>query len=182
MEIKEAIIHNVRYQVNKILGSGKSAVVYLATDTTHNRLVALKTIEVRQNDPVQLKMVENEIKCLQLLQKYCESHVLCYIDSGFIIEGKDKTYYVIVSKFLEDYITWKEFKSLNKNIKEATKNIRNATQFIAELNIFHGDLHDENIMIHPEKLEVRIIDFGHCQLNLDAKKYNYDVKKLESYL
>jgi serine/threonine protein kinase len=153
----------VNYKTNKILGEGKNAIIYLATDITNNRLVAMKAIEV-QEDPIQIDFVKNEIACLKRLQEQCSKYVLCYIDSDIVtLKENDMSYYIIITKFLEDYITWKEFKKKYKtNVKDK---IKQALEFIHSKNIYHGDLHDDNIMIHPETLDVRIIDFGYCRLD-----------------
>jgi len=185
-EIPEVTIHKVHYQTNKVIGQGKNATIYLATDTTNHRLVALKAIEL-EDDVVQADFIRRELECLTLLETFCQQYVLCYIDSDVVtIKSEDEygttktKYYIIITKFLEDYITWKEFKKkYPEKTKEVKKNIKIAIEFIHNKKVYHGDLHDENIMIHPETLDVRIIDFGYCQINPKQNLYPYDYENIK---
>jgi serine/threonine protein kinase len=186
LEIPEVTIHKVHYKTNKILGSGLNALIYLATDTTHNRLIALKAIEFIKDDPAQVDLVERELKCLQRLQKNCDEFVLCYIDSDLVTikqeDGSVKNYYIIITKFLENYITWNIFKKkYPEHRKEAAKNLKLAFQHIHDQKIYHGDIHDDNIMVDPETLNVKVIDFGYCKVDPDPIFYEYDLSNLESY-
>ena len=149
----------------------------------------MKVIEI-QDDDEHIELVNNELKCLKRLQDHCEKYVLCYIDSDVSkikIEDEDEIietlYYVIITKFLENYISWKQFKINHPDKKSrAIKKIRKAIQHIHSQGIYHGDLHDDNILIHPETLDVRIIDFGFCMIDADPKLYENDIANFEWHL
>lgn len=190
-EITEVTIHKVHYKTNKIIGQGKNGTVYLATDTTNNRLVALKVIEI-DDDKEHIQRIENEMKCLKRLQEHCGQYVLCYIDSDVITINQEydddvieTNYYVIVTQFLENYITWSQFnkKYQDKNLRDQVKKkIREAIEYIHNKNIYHGDIHYDNVLIHPDTFDVRIIDFGYCKLEPQPKFYQIDKSNLEWHI
>jgi len=188
-DVQEVTIHKVHYKINSIIGIGMNGSVFLATDTTNNRLVAMKWIEV-QDDLEHVKEIENELECLRRLQKHCNQYILCYIDSDIVtIEeniNDDKTiytnYYVIITKFLEGYITWKLFKKKyperSKERKEALENIQQGLRSIHGKKIAHGDVHSENVLIHPETLDIRWIDFGRCIIDPSPSILEQDLENL----
>jgi serine/threonine protein kinase len=184
-EVKEITIHKIHYKINSIIGIGMNGSVFLATDTTNNRLVAMKWIEV-EDDMEHVKEIENELECLRRLQKNCDQYVLCYIDSDIVSIEEDiddnifTNYYVIITKFLEGYITWKSFKKKylegSKERKRALENIEEGLRTIHEKKIAHGDVHSENVLIHPDTLDIRWIDFGACQIDPTPSMLRQDLE------
>ena len=60
---------------------------------------------------------------------------------------------------LFDYIAWKG--NLNEKVsRKIFVQILNAIMLYAEEGILHGDLKEENVLIHRENLSVKLIDFG----------------------
>jgi serine/threonine protein kinase len=183
IELKELTINSIFYKINNIIGSGMFGIVYLATDIINNRLVAIKVIDI--NDDSHIQQIKTELKCLKRLQKYCDKYVLCYIDSDIIDNSDDDDIdikYVIVTKFLENYITLKSFKKYyTKNStqrKLIEQNIKDGLKYIHQYKILHGDPHDENILIHPETFDIRFIDFGYCQIDPPESYYEDDFENL----
>jgi serine/threonine protein kinase len=176
-EIDEIEIHKTKYKMVKLIGKGQYGVVFLAVDTTHNQMVAIKMIEVY--DP---RKIETEIECLKKLQTFCKEYILCYIDSALMglsedFDGEiiDTDYFVIVTKFLENYISWTLFKKkYSKDKQMVQEKIKEALKFIHQQKISHGDIHGDNILVHPETLDVRFIDFGQCTLKPESFRYKQD--------
>jgi serine/threonine protein kinase len=187
-EMENVTIHGIDYKMNNILGSGAFGTVYLATDITNNRLVAIKVIKIKEEE--QIENIERELECLKRLEKYCNKYVLCYIDSDFIqikhkFQNKEYTEdkYIIVTKFLENYISMKLFKKKHpkdsKERMEVATNIRDGLKHIHEQKITHGDIHDENVLVHVGTLDIRFIDFGFCKISPMEKYYKNDISTME---
>ena len=191
-EVEDISMHGIKYKFVKVVGKGKNGVVYLAVDTKNNQMVAVKLIET-YDDENKIKMIKNEMECLKKLQTSCKEFILCYLDSGLISITEDfddekieTDYYVIITKFLENYISWKLFKKKypkgTAQHQEVDKKIREGLKHIHRQKISHGDLHHENILVHPETLDIRFIDFGQCEIDPVSTKYNQDEKDIEFML
>lgn len=48
----------------------------------------------------------------------------------------------------------------DKDVKKIMLQILDAVNYLHEKNIIHGDFNIENVLINPENLEIKIIDFG----------------------
>jgi serine/threonine protein kinase len=145
-----------KYKISKLLDCGEFSCVFLALDENNN-WVALKVTD-------NINKLE-EIECLLKLRGLCGENILCYIES-FNIYFLDKDWLVIVTEFLSGYIslnTYLKSNTLTKNKKiTIMKNIVKIINFIHKFGILHNDLNKENIMIDPNTLNIKIIDFGNC--------------------
>ncbi|HUL49361.1 MAG TPA: serine/threonine-protein kinase, partial [Gemmatimonadales bacterium] len=79
-----------RYTLERELGRGGNAVVYLAHDVKHNRPVAIKVISPGLAQGVRTERFLREI---QIAAKLTHPHILTLIDSGEA--GNDLLYYVM---------------------------------------------------------------------------------------
>ncbi len=122
---------------------------------------------------------EKEVKCLREVYQVCkDAGILCYKDSFVSLPSKlfKEPQFVIVTPFLENYIPLQEYiliktkkqgeykyKSIPRNVAEKIyADVIYAKNAMTDLCIHHGDLHLKNIMIHPETLDIKIIDLGRC--------------------
>ncbi len=162
------------YKMIKFIDEGISGSVYLYIDNM-NILYALKFTN---------EDISNEIECLEKINNICDDYFLCYI-TWFVYDK----YNVIITKFLEGYITLNEYMGqFNKDDfedyqrKEIYENIKdqllNGINILHSIDIVHGDIHDENILIDPENIEIRYIDFGKCK-NINK---NNDIYRLNIIL
>jgi serine/threonine protein kinase len=166
------------YKMIKFIDEGISGSVYLYIDNM-NILYAIKFTK---------EDINNEIDCLEKINDICDEYFLCYVTS-FVYDE----YNVIVTKFLEGYITLNEYMGqFNKDDydeyerEEIYENIKdqllNGINMLHNINIIHGDIHDENILIDPETIELRYIDFGKCSKCNKHIDKNIDISRLNIIL
>lgn len=160
------------FLIIKLLGNGVEGSVYLGL-SQNNELYALKIIDllkICKNDDI-----ENEITCLKTL--YSKQHILYYID-----DFKYQNYYVIVTEFLEGYISLYEFiENSNKNFfDKIKKQIIKTIKSIHNQGYIHGDIGAFNILIHPETLNIKLIDFGRCKFTKNKKLQERDLSRIQS--
>ena len=74
---------------------------------------------------------------------------------------------------LFDYITAEG--NLNEKVsRKIFVQILNAIMLCTEEGILHGDLKDENVLIHRENLSVKVIDFGSSSLFTEGFYTHYE--------
>jgi serine/threonine protein kinase len=121
-------------------------------------------LNIRNFDYVVVKSFDNkedfirERNCLQKISNICY-HFTCLIDSF-----KYENLYYIVTNYLREYITLFDYFSnySRQKQRDIAAKIERLIKEMHENNVSHQDLHSKNIMIHPETLDVKIIDFGEC--------------------
>lgn len=137
------------------------------------KLYALKILKNKYIDNYE-DIIKNESNILEKLKKDCKlNNVLCYNH----YQKKDGKHY-IVTEYLEDYIELLDFISdENAELKTDTNYAKIINKLCKGLitihnnGIAHRDIKPENIMINPETLEIKYIDFG---LSCDIDNLNSD--------
>ena len=149
------------YLILRKLGKGKTGDVYLALNMDNIfEFVSIKVF-------VSKDQFEKELKCLQKIKAFCGSYV-CLID---FFEWNSR--YYIVSNYLKGYVPLYEYLAIIRKDQNEAK-VKNTIDFVNkqiydlivnlhEHGLAHNDLHTNNIMIDPETLDVKFIDFGECQ-------------------
>lgn len=164
--------------LDRLLGQGSNASVYLATNKNDRKKYAVKIFEF-DFDPdnkelikTQINTIESEINLLNYLKSNgCLPFVLCIKDSfsDMRIENGINIYtYGIVTEYLEDYIELTDYLAklhINQEDKDAIllkiiSNICEGLYKLHNLNIAHRDIKSQNIMINPYTLEIKFIDIG----------------------
>ncbi len=143
-----------RYIVQRELGTGGMATVYLARDVRHERNVAVKVLRADLASVIGADRFLAEIKTTAHLQ---HPHILGLIDSG---EVAGTVFYVM--PFVQG-------ESLRERLRRETQlpiadAIRIATQVASALDyahrhgVIHRDIKPENILLHDE--QALVADFG----------------------
>jgi serine/threonine protein kinase len=120
----------------------------------------------------------SEVNCLVDVKNICNQvDILCF-EEAFIVHHNGRTEFVIVTPFLEGYISLSEFIKNKKydlspdgalSIYGKIAKVKNA---MTKLCLNHSDLHKENIMIDPNTNDVKVIDLGLCKTpEEEQKKY-----------
>ncbi|MDX1393824.1 MAG: protein kinase [Gemmatimonadota bacterium] len=143
-----------RYEIERELGSGGMATVYLAHDLRHDRQVALKVMHPGLAAMVGPDRFLNEIKVTGNLQ---HPNILALYDSG---EAAGTVFYVmpyIAGESLRQVLDRERQLSVDDTV-ELVKGIASALDFAHEQGVIHRDIKPENILLQGGKPIVA--DFG----------------------
>jgi serine/threonine protein kinase len=143
-----------RYQIEREIGSGGMATVFLAQDLKHGRQVAVKALRCELAAAIGPQRFLNEIRITANLH---HPHIVPLFDSG-VADGFP--YYVM--PFVEG-------ESLRRKLDregclpigealEIAVTIAKALAYAHEQNVVHRDIKPENILLH--RGEVLVADFG----------------------
>src|SRR5438093_12831033 len=143
-----------RYAIERELGAGGMAVVYLARDVKHDREVGLKVLRPELMAVLGAERFLNEIKVTANLQ---HPHILPLHDSG---EADVLVFYVmpyIEGESLRDKLTREKQLDIAEAI-EITKAIASALDYAHRHGVIHRDIKPENVLMHDGQPVVA--DFG----------------------
>lgn len=166
-----------RYQIDTLLGSGRSGAVYCARDMHLERLVGLKFLTLNAADDdasIAIKRFELEAKALHLLD---HPNIVKVFRYGVF---KGETPYLAL-EFIEGQSLRQELDTKGKingnDLLAIAKCICSAMDYAHQQNIIHRDLKPENIILlrkskqcstdkEENTLEVlaKVVDFGLCKL------------------
>jgi serine/threonine-protein kinase len=143
-----------RYQIERRLGEGGMATVYLAEDLKHQRKVALKVLRPELAAVLGAERFVQEITTTANLQ---HPHILPLFDSG---EADGFLYYVM--PFVDgETLREKLNREIQLGIDEAVKiatDVADALHYAHGNNVIHRDIKPENILLHDGR--PMVADFG----------------------
>ena len=143
-----------RYRVERELGAGGTATVYLAEDLKHHRKVAIKVLRA------QLSAVlghERFLKEIELTANLTHPHILPLLDSG---EAGGRLYYVMPymsGESLRDRLMRQRQLPVDEAVSLAAQ-IAAALDYAHRQGVIHRDIKPENILLHDDQASVA--DFG----------------------
>jgi serine/threonine-protein kinase len=143
-----------RYQVERELGHGGMATVYLAHDVRHDRFVALKVLRSELSAIVGAERFLHEIRTTAHLQ---HPHILPLHDSG---EVNGTVFYVmpfVEGESLRDRLTRERQLPVEEALRIAGE-VADALQYAHDQGVIHRDIKPENILIHGG--HALVADFG----------------------
>ena len=143
-----------RYSIEKEIGSGGMATVYLARDLKHDREVALKVLRSDLSAVIGTERFLSEVRITARLD---HPHILTLIDSG---EASGILYYVLPYVRGES-LRAKLEREKQLSIDEAlsiTKQVASALDYAHSHGVVHRDIKPENILLHEG--EAVLADFG----------------------
>ena len=143
-----------RYRIERQLGAGGMATVYLATDLKHDREVALKVLRPELGAVLGVERFLAEIKITARLD---HPHILTLIDSG--AEG-GFLYYVLPlvrGESLRDKLNREQQLGLEEALA-ITKQVASALDYAHRHGVVHRDIKPENILLLEG--EAMLADFG----------------------
>src|SRR5919198_4887977 len=143
-----------RYRLERELGAGGMATVYLAQDLKHDRKVAIKVLRPELAAVIGAERFLREIKTIATLQ---HPHILGLIDSG---EVNGTAYYVmpfVEGESLRDRLNRERQLPINDAVRLA-KEVAAALDYAHRHGVIHRDIKPENIMLHDGS--ALVADFG----------------------
>ncbi len=143
-----------RYRLERELGRGGMATVYLAQDLKHDRLVAIKVLRPELAPVLGPDRFLREIKLTAQLN---HPHILPLLDSG---EAGDFLYYVmpyVEGESLRDRLNREKQLPIEDALR-ITREVADALDYAHAHNLVHRDIKPENILL--EAGHAVVADFG----------------------
>ena len=147
-----------RYRVDRQIGQGGMATVFVAEDTRYGRKVAVKVLKPDLASSLGAERFAREI---QILGKLNHPHILSVLDSG---ESHGLLYYVmpfVEGESLRDRLNHDGQLPIDEAIA-ITCDVADALSHAHSLGIIHRDIKPENVLIHGGHAVVA--DFGIARL------------------
>jgi serine/threonine-protein kinase len=143
-----------RYRIERELGQGGMATVYLARDLRHDRLVALKVLRPELAAILGAERFLQEIKTTANLQ---HPHILPLHDSG---EAGGNVFYVmpyVEGESLRDRLSRDKQLPVDLAVR-LTREVASALDYAHRHGVVHRDIKPENILLHEG--QALVADFG----------------------
>ncbi|MEP6688845.1 MAG: protein kinase [Gemmatimonadales bacterium] len=143
-----------RYRLDREIGAGGMATVYLAFDVRHDRQVALKVLRPELAAVIGAERFLAEIKLTANLQ---HPHILPLFDSG---EADSYLFYVmpfVEGETLRDRLTREKQLAVPEAVRIATE-VASALDYAHRRGVVHRDIKPENILLHEG--QALVADFG----------------------
>ena len=143
-----------RYRLERELGQGGMATVYLAQDLKHDRKVAVKVLRPELAAVIGADRFLSEIKTTANLQ---HPHILPLFDSG---EADGFLFYVmpfVEGETVRDRITREKQLPVADAVRIACE-VASALDYAHRHNVIHRDIKPENILLHDGR--ALVADFG----------------------
>jgi serine/threonine protein kinase len=143
-----------RYRLEREVGAGGMATVYLAEDVRHDRRVAVKVLRPELAAVIGAERFLAEIKLTANLQ---HPHILPLFDSG---EADGYLFYVmpfVTGETLRDRMNHERQLPVGEAIK-ITVEVASALDYAHRQGVVHRDIKPENILLHDGSAVVA--DFG----------------------
>jgi len=155
-EITERVTAAVagRYRIERHIGEGGMATVYLARDLKHDRKVAVKVLRPELAAVLGAERFVQEIKTTANLQ---HPHILPLFDSG---EADGFLYYVmpfIDGETLRDKLNRETQLGIDEAVRITTE-LADALDYAHRNQVIHRDIKPENILLHDGR--PMVADFG----------------------
>ncbi len=143
-----------RYAIEKELGAGGMATVYLAHDVRHDRKVAVKVLRPELSAVLGAERFLNEIRVTANLQ---HPHILQLYDSG---AAEGLLYYVmpyVEGESLRERLVRERQLPVDEAV-EITRAVAGALDYAHRHGVIHRDIKPENILLHEG--QPLVADFG----------------------
>jgi serine/threonine protein kinase/Tol biopolymer transport system component len=143
-----------RYRIERELGQGGMATVYLAQDLKHDRKVAIKVLKPELAAVLGAERFVVEIRTTASLQ---HPHILPLFDSG----TADGFLYYVMPYIQGETIREKLNRETQFGVEEAvriTREVADALDYAHRHGVIHRDIKPENLLLHDGR--AMVMDFG----------------------
>ena len=154
--IPDRLVHAIadRYRIERELGAGGMATVYLAEDLKHDRKVAIKVLKPELAAVLGAERFVVEIKTTAALQ---HPHILPLFDSG----TADGFLFYVMPYIQGETIREKLNRETQCGVEEAvriTREVADALDYAHRHGVIHRDIKPENLLLHDGR--AMVMDFG----------------------
>src|SRR2546426_8919987 len=143
-----------RYTIERELGQGGMATVYLAHDLKHDRKVAVKVLRPELAAVIGAERFLSEIKTTANLQ---HPHILPLFDSGAADSFLFSVMPFIEGESLRDRLNREKQLPIADAVRIATE-VAGALDYAHRHNVIHRDIKPENVLLHDGR--ALVADFG----------------------
>ncbi len=143
-----------RYRIERELGQGGMATVYLAEDLKHGRNVAIKVLRPELAAVIGAERFVREIRTIAALQ---HPHILGLIDSGEVTGTAFFVMPYVEGESLRDRLNREKQLPVADAVRIATE-VAGALDYAHRHGIIHRDIKPENVMLHDGS--ALVADFG----------------------
>eukprot|EP00127_Corallochytrium_limacisporum_P002086 Clim_evm5s102 gene=Clim_evmTU5s102 len=146
------------FEVGKVLGKGRYAKVYIATDKKSGKTCALKLLRKADLNPRQTRRVYSEIQIATMLQHPNICSVYRHVENS--------EYFMLAMELMTGGELFDAIKARTYFYEDEARDLflqtGSAVQFMHKNGVVHRDLKPENILlVKPgEPLTIKIADFG----------------------
>jgi serine/threonine-protein kinase len=143
-----------RYTIERELGAGGMATVYLAEDLKHKRNVAVKVL---RPELAAILGADRFLKEIEVTANLQHPHILPLFDSG---EAEAFLYYVmpyVEGESLRHKLDREKQLSIDEAVRLTTE-VADALHYAHQRNVIHRDIKPENILLHDGS--AMVADFG----------------------
>ncbi|OLC03684.1 MAG: hypothetical protein AUH45_05175 [Gemmatimonadetes bacterium 13_1_40CM_69_22] len=143
-----------RYRIERELGRGGMATVYLAHDLKHDRSVALKVL---RPELAAVLGAERFLREIAVTARLDHPHILTLIDSG---AAEGFLFYVVPyvrGESLREKLNREKQLPLDEAL-QITQQVASALDYAHRQGVIHRDIKPENILLHEG--EAMVADFG----------------------
>ena len=152
-----------RYRLEREVGAGGMATVYLAEDLRHRRRVALKVLRPELSEVLGGERFLKEIEVTASLQ---HPHILPLFDSGSVPADDGVESQPLLLYYVMPYVEGESLRALLRREKqlpvdtaiELTRQVAGALDYAHRQGVVHRDIKPENILIHEG--QALVADFG----------------------
>lgn len=154
MVARLAAVLDGQYIIEREIGRGGMATVYLARDRRHNRAVAIKLL---QPELTTAATAERFLREIEITAKLQHPHILTLIDSG----ARDGlAYYVmphVEGESLRERLIWERQCNIEQAVQVA-RQVASALEYAHRNGVVHRDVKPENILLSAG--QAMLADFG----------------------
>lgn len=153
-----------QYAIERELGRGGMATVYLARDLRHGRDVAIKLL---QPEITTASTAERFLREIQITAKLQHPHILPLIDSG----ARDGLVYYVMpnveGESLRERLTWQRQCAVEQTLQVA-RQVASALAYAHARGVIHRDIKPENILLSDG--QAMLADFGIARAIRDSSQ------------
>lgn len=152
-----------QYQIDRALGKGHFATVYLCTERCSGMRFAVKHFERRMRGPNAIAEDKSKVDGLQqeiaVLMSVSHPNMLCLKDT---FNEKDGVYLVLELAAEGELFNWIVMKHRlsEAETRKLFVQLFQGVKYLHERNIVHRDIKPENILLVDKDLNVKLADFG----------------------